>query len=152
VSQLLGRLSHLADQEVGWNEQALLSDFDPRFAIHELSAKQTSDQRSGVLAAVPKARRDYLSECVATEGLAAFLNAVQNFPLLKGVQSNLFKCFLPQVWRIGSGVQALVHPEGPYDDPKGGALRAAIYPRLRGHYQFQNEFQLFEGTNDHGRT
>jgi len=135
--------------KVEWNEQSLLSDFDPRFAIRKLSAKQTADQREAVFAAVPQARADYLAECVATEGMGAFLNAVQNYPLLKGQQSNLYKCFLPLVWRVGSGVQALLHPEGPYDDPKGGALRAAMYPRLRAHYQFQNELSLFAEVDHH---
>lgn len=129
--------------KVEWNEQSLLSDFDPRFAIRKLSAKQTADQREAVFAAMPQARADYLAECVATEGLGEFLNAVQNYPLLKGQQSNLYKCFLPLVWRVGSGVQALLHPEGPYDDPKGRELRAALYPRLRAHYQFINEHKLF---------
>ncbi|WP_236487286.1 Eco57I restriction-modification methylase domain-containing protein, partial [Pseudomonas sp. PA-3-6H] len=126
-----------------WNEQALLSDFDPRFAIRKLSANQTADQRDAVFKASPTARADYLSECVTTEGMGQFLNATQNYPLLKGQQSNLYKCFLPLVWRLGSGVQALLHPEGPYDDPKGGSLRAAAYPRLRSHYQFINEYKLF---------
>jgi hypothetical protein len=129
--------------KVEWNEQSLLSDFDPRFAIHKLSAKQTADQRDAVFAAMPQARADYLAECVATEGMGEFLNAAQNYPLLKGQQSNLYKCFLPLAWRVGSGVQALLHPEGPYDDPKGGALRAALYPRLRAHYQFENQLLLF---------
>lgn len=129
--------------KVEWNEQSLLSDFDPRFAIRKLSAKQTADQREAVFAAVPQARADYLSECVATEGMGQFLNATQNYPLLKGQQSNLFKCFLPLVWQVGSGVQALLHPEGPYDDPNGGVLREAMYSRLRAHYQFQNELKLF---------
>lgn len=132
-----------------WNEQSLLSDFDPRFAIRKLSAKQTADQREAVFAALPQARADYLAECVATEGMGAFLNAVQNYSLLKGQQSNLYKCFLPLVWRVGSGVQALLHPEGPYDDPKGGELRAAMYPRLRAHYQFQNELSLFAEVDHH---
>ncbi|GAB1833530.1 class I SAM-dependent DNA methyltransferase [Achromobacter xylosoxidans] len=137
--------------KVEWSEQSLLSDFDPRFAIRDLDAKQTADQREAVFAATPQARADYLIECVATEGMGEYLNAVQNYPLLRGQQSNLYKCFLPLVWRVGSGVQALVHPEGVYDDPKGGNFREAIYPRLRSHFQFQNEFALFEGTNDHGR-
>ena len=38
---------------------------------------------------------------------------------------------------------AYLHPEGPYDDPKAGALREALYPRLRAHFQFENAFQLF---------
>jgi len=129
--------------KVEWNEQALLSDFDPRFAIRRLSAKETNDQRDAVFVATPAARADYVDECVATEGLAGFLNALQNYPLLKGQQSNLYKCFLPVVWRVGSGVQGLLHPEGVYDDPKGGALRAAAYPRLRAHYQFENQLTLF---------
>jgi len=129
--------------KVEWNEQALLSDFDPRFAIRRLSAKQTSDQREAVFAALPQARADYLSECVATEGMGKFLNARQNYVLLEGQKANLYKCFLPLVWQIGSGVQALVHPEGVYDDPKGGQLREALYPRLRAHYQFENQLTLF---------
>lgn len=53
------------------------------------------------------------------------------------------------VWRIGSGVQGLLHPEGPYDDPDGGPLRSAIYRRLRAHYQFQNELSLFAEVDHH---
>ena len=130
--------------KVAWNEQALLSDFDPLFAIRSMTAKETTDQRAAVFASNSLARRDYVNECVATEGLAEFLNAEQNYPLLKGQQSNLYKCFLPQVWRIGCGVQALLHPEGPYDDPKGGLLRDEMYRRLRSHYQFVNVDLLFQ--------
>ncbi|WP_143111856.1 hypothetical protein, partial [Klebsiella pneumoniae] len=52
---------------------------------------------------------------------------------------------LPQAWRLGSqkGVAGFLHPEGIYDDPKGGQLRAAVYPRLRTHFQFHNELSLF---------
>lgn len=129
--------------KVEWNEQGLLSDFDPRFAIRNLNAKQTADSREKVFDAMPEARAQYLAESVSVGGLASYLNAEQNYPLLKGQQSNLYKCFLPQVWRIGNGVQALLHPEGPYDDPKGGTLRSAIYPRMRAHYHFVNEKKLF---------
>ncbi|MDF9776711.1 Eco57I restriction-modification methylase domain-containing protein [Pseudomonas baetica] len=129
--------------KVEWNEQSLLSDFDPRFAIRKLSAKQTADQRNAVFSALPQARADYLAECVATEGMGQFLNARQNYPLLEGQKANLYKCFLPLVWQVGSGVQALLHPEGPYEDPNGRPLREAMYHRLRAHYQFQNELKLF---------
>ncbi|MFM8275811.1 MAG: hypothetical protein ACKN89_02270, partial [Cyanobium sp.] len=58
---------------------------------------------------------------------------------------NLYKCFLPQAWRLASeqGVQGFLHPEGVYDDPKGGALREVLYGRLRNHFQFQNQLILF---------
>ena len=74
-----------------------------------------------------------------------FLNARQNYPLLEGQKANLYKCFLPQAWMLGSedGVSGFLHPEGVYDDPKGGAFREALYPRLRAHFQFENELGLF---------
>ncbi|MCF8077628.1 MAG: hypothetical protein K9K87_15860, partial [Desulfotignum sp.] len=43
----------------------------------------------------------------------------------------------------GKGVSAFLHPEGVYDDPRGGGFRQEIYPRLREHFQFQNEKKLF---------
>lgn len=42
-----------------------------------------------------------------------------------------------------------VHPEGVYDDPKGGALREMLYPRLRYHFQFANERKLFPEVHHH---
>lgn len=129
--------------KVEWNEQALLSDFDPRFAIRKLSAPEATGQRAEVFAGFATSQTDYLSECTSTEGLAAFLNAAQNYPLLRGQKANLFKCFLPLVWRVGAGVQGLLHPEGVYDDTNGGELREALYRRLRAHYQFENQLSLF---------
>ena len=45
----------------------------------------------------------------------------------------------------------LLHPEGVYDDPKGGRLRAALYPRLRRHFQFANALFLFAEVHDQTR-
>ena len=129
--------------KVEWNEQSLLSDFDARFVIRKLSAKQTADARDGVFAQIPAVRTDYIVECAALEGAREFFNARQNFPLLLGSKANLFKCFLPLVWRIGTSIQGLLHPEGPYEDPNSGVLRESAYRRLRAHFQFQNEFKLF---------
>jgi hypothetical protein len=129
--------------KVEWNEQALLSDFDPRFAIRQLGAKQSADQREAVFGSDPRARPEYVLECTSTEGLSTFLNATQNYDLLLGQRVNLYKCFLPVVWRISRGVQGLLHPEGPYDDARAGRLREAVYARLRSHYQFENQLSLF---------
>ena len=90
-------------------------------------------------------RYSWLAELGQAEATQAFLNARQNYPLLAGQKTNLYKCFLPQAWLIGSpdGVAGFLHPEGVYDDPKGGGLRQALYPRLRRHFQFQNSMFLF---------
>jgi hypothetical protein len=54
-------------------------------------------------------------------------------------------------WRLCNrwGVTAYLHPESPYDDPDGGTLREALYPRLRAHFQFINELQLFAEVDHH---
>ena len=45
--------------------------------------------------------------------------------------------------------RGFLHPEGVYDDPKGGAFRKALYTRLRTHFQFQNEKRLFAEVDHH---
>jgi len=87
----------------------------------------------------------WTEELQEAEGTQNFLNAVQNYPLLKGVQTNLYKCFMPLAWQISSakGVTGLLHPEGLYDAPNGGDLREVVYARLRRHFQFVNELALF---------
>ena len=130
--------------KVEWNEGDLLSERNPAFAIRKLTAPQIAKARDEQIDQ-PEQLKAYFSEYVEFEGTQQFLNAMQNYPLLKGQQTNLYKCFLPRAWESSShkGVTGFVHPEGVYDDPKGGPLRRALYPRLRSHFQFQNGLFLF---------
>jgi hypothetical protein len=139
--------------KVEWEEKGVIGDTDPMVLIRKVSASELARRRGDAFTHHPDLRAAYLEEFEGQNGSQAFLNAVANCPLLKGSQTNLYKCFLPHAWRIASahGAQGFLHPEGVYDDPKGGALRQILYGRLRNHFQFQNEFQLFSGTNDHGR-
>lgn len=130
--------------KIEWNEQGVLSDTHPLFAVKKLSATQTTKHRDRALGNVVT-KKAYFSEYESLSGEQAFLNATQNYHALKGQQTNLFKCFLPQAWIYGTtnGVSAFIHPDGVYDDPKGDILRQMLYPRLRRHYQFINEKLLF---------
>ena len=125
--------------KIEWNEQGVLADSNPMFAVKKLTANQTTHERAHALENVTTCDM-YFAEYESMSGEQNFLNAVQNYPDLKGQQTNLFKCFLPLAWDKNnkSGVSAFVHPEGVYDDPKGGALREKLYPRLRYHFQFAN--------------
>lgn len=127
-----------------WNEQSVLSDKQPMFAVKNLSATQTTHHRSETLENT-ETKALYFSEYESMAGQQDFLNAIQNYAALKGQQANMFKCFLPQSWMFNgkSGISAFLHPDGVYDDPKGGTLREILYPRLRKHFQFQNERKLF---------
>ena len=134
--------------KLGWNEQAVLADTNPLFAVKKLTATQTAQLRSQALA-VPETRQLYFSEYEAMAGQQSFLNAMTNYSLLKGQQSNLYKCFLPLAFQTVAtqqgkeGVAAFIHPLGVYDDPKGGALREKLYARLRSLFSFANERKLF---------
>ena len=131
--------------KVEWEEKGVIGDRDPMVLIRKVSASELATRRKDAFAVHSKLRETYLQEYEEQNGSQAFLNAVMNYPLLKGSQTNLFKCFLPQAWRIASaqGVQGFLHPEGVYDDPKGGALRAALYARARNHFQFENQLSIF---------
>ncbi len=139
--------------KVEWEEKGVIGDTDPMVLIRKVSASELAKRRTDAFSQHPNLRAAYLEEFEAQSGSQAFLNAMGNYPLLKGSQTNLYKCFLPQAWRITSaqGVQGFLHPEGVYDDPKGGILREVLYGRLRKHFQFENQLTLFEGTNDHGK-
>lgn len=130
--------------KIEWNEQGVLADSTPMFAVKKLTATQTTHERAQSLENAIT-HNMYFAEYESTSGEQAFLNAVQNYPELKGQQTNLFKCFLPQAWTYNTniGVSAFIHPDGVYDDPKGDELRKLLYPRLRRHYQFINEKLLF---------
>lgn len=136
--------------KIEWNEQNVLSDRNPVFAVKKLSATETTKQREFALADV-RTRELYFEEYQSVTGEQNFLNAVQNYPLLIGMKANLYKCFLPLVWEKNNecGYSAFIHPEGVYDDPKGGALREKLYPRLRYHFQFANERKLFPEVHHH---
>lgn len=136
--------------KITWNEQSVLSDHQPMFAVKKLTATQATHHRAEALES-SVTREMYFSEYESMSGMQSFLNAVQNYADLKGQQTNLFKCFLPQAWNYNNecGVSAFVHPEGVYDDPKGGALREKLYVRLRKHFMFANERKLFPEVDHH---
>lgn len=131
--------------KVEWQEAGVLGDFEPEFVLRKLSASKLTTLRDEAFAQYPALEAAWRSEYEGCEGTQNFLNALQNYPVLAGQKANLYKCFLPLAWRLGAnkGVSGYLHPEGIYDDPSGGPLRAAVYPRLRAHFQFQNEKALF---------
>ncbi|WP_323952695.1 class I SAM-dependent DNA methyltransferase [Aeromonas hydrophila] len=131
--------------KVEWQEAGVLGDFEPEFVLRKLSASNLVKLREQTFERIPALENAWRAEYEGCEATQNFLNALQNYPLLKGQKANLYKCFLPLSWRQGStdGVAGFLHPESIYDDPNGGPLRAQVYPRLRAHFQFQNQHMLF---------
>ena len=130
---------------LGWNEQSVLADSYPIFAIKNLTAAETVNKRIHALENI-ETKKNYFEQYESLIGQQNFLNASQNYSDLVGMKANLYKCFLPQSWNFGksNGICAFVHPDGVFDDPKGDILRTKIYPRLKYHFSFINALNLFD--------
>ncbi|WP_044211523.1 Eco57I restriction-modification methylase domain-containing protein [Flammeovirga sp. OC4] len=128
-----------------FEEKGVISEKNPEVLIRKVSAPQVRKLKEGLLAEDPHLASLFDEELYEYLGGSAFLNALQNFPLLKGQQTNLYKCILENAFGLlaQQGFAGLVHPEGTYDDPKGGRMREEIYQRLKYHFQFRNELVLF---------
>ena len=135
-------------------ENEVLGDFDPRLIFRKHSALNIRTQRANLSNSIAVCRESLLTHFYVCDAFQSYFGAMQNYASLKGLRTNLFKCFLPQSWMIScqsTGVSALLHPESVYEDPKGGTLRSPLYARLRAHYQFHNERKIFPDIDHHTR-
>ena len=75
-----------------------------------------------------------------------YLGSAQAYPILAGLRPDLYRCFMEQTWKNSSrnGIVTLIHSETHLTDEKAGLLREHTYIRLRRHWQFINELQLYE--------
>jgi hypothetical protein len=131
--------------KVEWIEGGILGEKNPLFAIRKFSGSDLAKRRNDAFKEFQGLQHSWTEELSEAAGTQAFLNASQNYSILERTQPNLYKCFLPIGWMLvgDKGVVGFLHPEGIYDDPKGGRLREEVYRRLHGHYQFQNALMLF---------
>ena len=132
--------------KIEWNEVSVLGDWEPLFPVKKIKAPDINMMKRKEVLARKNNTDLYFNEYETILGELSFLNAIANYPLLKGQQTNLFRCFLPQAWEFCNslGISAFVHPNGVYDDPRAAILREKLYRKLRYRFQFQNEKKLFE--------
>lgn len=130
--------------KIAFEEKGLMSEIYPELEIRKVTAPQVKKLQTDFLSN-ENHRNLYFAENIENDVSGVFMNAVQNYPLLKGQQTNLYKCVLENGlhWIAEKGYLGLIHPEGVYDDPNGSALRKEIYQRLKYHFQFKNEMVLF---------
>lgn len=130
--------------KITFEEKGIISEKFPEVDIRSVTAPQIRTMQSEYFS-IESQKEAYINENIGTECASIFLNAYQNYPLLKGQQTNLYKCILENGFNMlgKQGYMGLIHPETVYDDPNGQPLREEIYPRLRYHFQFQNAFNLF---------
>ncbi|MDM4764405.1 N-6 DNA methylase, partial [Galbitalea sp. SE-J8] len=126
--------------------EALLAEGDPWW---QLKAKDTAAElvqhRADALR-VPGVREIVIDGTADIAGIAAFVGSAQLYPYLAGLQPDLYRCFMSLTWAHAkpAGSVGLIHLESHFTDEEAGPLRSAAYRRLRRHWQFINELQLFE--------
>lgn len=128
------------------DEAALLAEGDPWWQLAEKPTQaQIKDKRSATLGL--RGMSDYFVDvAIQTPQVAEFVGSPTMYPLLEGLQPDLYRVFMERVWRSSSphGASALLHPESHFTEKKAASLRAQAYRHLRRHWQFINELSLFE--------
>lgn len=125
---------------------ALLSEHDPWFGIASKPTQAEKNARRDVIISNSDVRKTLdkgISESVV---LAAILRDPIRFPHLVGQQPDLYRGFMERTWKNSSkiGISSLVHPESHFTEKRASALRSEAYRRLRRHWQFVNELELFD--------
>lgn len=125
---------------------ALLAEGDPWWALTNKPSETLIATKRKETLSMPGITDLVVDGTAEVASLAAYLGSGAQYPHLAGLQPDLYRCFMEQTWRHGSpiGTVGLIHPETHFTDEKAGKLREATYLRLRRHWQFVNEQQLFE--------
>ena len=124
---------------------SLLSDGDPWWSLSHkppISVKKERMPRTLARAGVLRAVLDGTVEVIV---LSELLSDQTAYPLLSG-QPDLYRAFMCQVWEHQNeyGISSLIHMDSHFADSKIPELRAVTFKRLRRHWRFINELQLFD--------
>ena len=130
--------------KVGWSATTPICEIEPIVGVHDYSAAKVAGKLPSLLSGETE-RVFFANEFGLSAAQISFLSCSRTYAQLAFVQSNVYKNFSIKCWEVSSnrGVVGLLHPEGVYDDAKGGTLRESYYCRLAAHYQFKNELKLF---------
>ncbi|CAM3008320.1 Eco57I restriction-modification methylase domain-containing protein [Actinomyces slackii] len=124
---------------------ALLSEGDPWWTLTSKPSVAAKGERMPLTLARDGVRELVVDGTVEVIVLSEMLSDASAYPLLSG-QPDLYRAFMCQVWEHQNkqGISSLIHMESHFTDAKTPELRAATYRRLRRHWQFINELQLFD--------
>lgn len=124
---------------------ALLSEGDPWWKLTDRPSERERANRLAATVRIPGVIAATTAGIVDVVSQSSYVGDRVNYPVLEGLQPDLYRCFMTQTWAhsSGQGVTCLLHPDSHFTEERGGRLRSATYPRLRRHWQFVNELQLF---------
>ncbi|WP_100494955.1 Eco57I restriction-modification methylase domain-containing protein [Mycobacteroides abscessus] len=129
-----------------WDEAGVLAEFDPWWQLTDKPAEEVKQRKRKELFTRAEVRAGYLDERVEQAGMAEQLGSAVDRPVLAGLRTDLYRCFMERAWRsmAPGGTVALIHPESHFTELRAKDLRREAYRRLCRHWQFRNEKRLFE--------
>ncbi|WP_306453221.1 Eco57I restriction-modification methylase domain-containing protein [Rhodococcus sp. ACPA4] len=129
-----------------WDEAGVLAEFDPWWRLAEDPSESAIIEKRKTTLAAPNAMTTVLNERANQVGATEHLASSVDRPALKGLQPDLYRCFMERTWRIMSaeGIVGLIHPDSHFTELRAKRLRSEAYGRLRRHWEFRNELRLFE--------
>lgn len=133
--------------KVEFEEADLFSEIQPKVIVRskEYSSDKVEKLVYEYIVQTPAWWDLYVKNVTVSDAAKSFLNAVWLYPCLKGLPANLYMCFITRAWDIanrGANI-GFIHPDDFYTSSKAAELRRGVYSRLRYHFQFQNELNLF---------
>ncbi|GBF17240.1 hypothetical protein Br6_04646 [Rhodococcus sp. Br-6] len=125
---------------------SLLAEGDPWFALKGSVNKSVTTQRRNQVLAIPGLRQLVVDGLTEITCVAAFVGDEKLYPNLKGLQPDLYRCFMERTWGHAAhgGSIALITYDTHFTDDNAGLFRRATYRRLRRHWHFVNELDFFE--------
>ncbi|OBG56594.1 restriction endonuclease subunit M [Mycolicibacterium fortuitum] len=128
-----------------WDETAILAETDPWWQLVDKPVEDAKLGKRREAFARQRILNEFLDERAAQAGGAEHLGSGVDRPLLAGLRTDLFRCFMERTWRsmAPAGSIGLIHPDSHFTERRANKLRRATYRRLRRHWQFRNELKLF---------
>lgn len=128
------------------DESSLLAEFDPWWQLTSKPTQERIRVRTPETLLIRGAEEFFIDEITDLASNRAFLGSPTTYPVLEGLRTDLYRCFMQRTWdhMSPSGVTTLLHPESHFTEKRATKLRRGTYQRLRRHWQFVNELSLFE--------
>lgn len=124
---------------------SFLAEYDPWWVLATKPSEAAKRERRESTLAREGAARSLLLGTRDVAATAEFVGSDAVFPEMEGTRPDLYRNFMARTWAsmADGGVVALIHPASHLTDAKAHVLRGATYSRLRRHWRFINELQLF---------
>ncbi|MGV8874596.1 MAG: Eco57I restriction-modification methylase domain-containing protein, partial [Rhodococcus sp. (in: high G+C Gram-positive bacteria)] len=133
-----------------WDEAGVLAEFDPWWQLTDKPAELVKRSKREQTLAEPAALQAFLNERAQQAGQTEHLGSGVDRPVLTGLRTDLYRCFMEHAWRVMSsdGIVGLIHPESHFTELRARSLRRVSYQRLRRHWQFKNNAYIFREISD----